>query len=240
MLGLRINVNRPAAEIFIIVVGVLIALGVDSWNDNRIDRVLEAQYLERLREDVRVNTEIFGGGVIEPEEAFNRKSVRLKELGEMVTQPHDDRLDLDYLKTLLRQSTTLGWAFPEYRTGTFEELKSTGNLGLIRDLDLRTALNDYDLSLRTTVLRINARMTDYPSYVYTLHPSFGDLSATRSGNLDMDSELDEELLSAIRTAEFRRLLNAETNYAGWAKGVIAEFQVESEELLSILEQALAE
>ncbi len=239
MLGLRINVNRPVAEIFIIVVGVLIALGVDSWNDNRIDRVLEAQYLERLREDVRVNADIFGGA-IEPEEAFNLKSARLKELGEMAGQPHDARLDLDYLKTLLPESAVLGWALPEYRTGTFEELKSTGNLGLIRDLDLRTALNDYDLYLRTTVVRINARMTDYPSYVYTLHPSFGDLSATRSGNLDVDSELDEELLSAIRTAEFRRLLNAETNYADWEKGVIAEFQVESEDLLSILEQALAE
>ena len=38
MLSLGINVGRPVAEIFIIVVGVLIALGVDSWNDNRRDR----------------------------------------------------------------------------------------------------------------------------------------------------------------------------------------------------------
>ena len=238
MLGLSADVRRPIAEIFIIVIGVLIALGADSWNDYRIDRVLEAQYLERLSEDIRYNIdETFDSG---PEAAFNRKLSLLETISEMAAQPNDDRLDLDYLKTSLPFSAVLGWAIPEYRTGTFEELKSTGNLGLIRDVDLRTALNDYDSSLLNMAVRINARKSDYPSYIDTLHPGFGDRTERRSGNLGERTKSDEELLSAIRTAKFRRLLNAETNYAHLAKSLLVEIQMESEELLSILEQALAE
>ncbi len=130
MLGLRTNVHRPIAEISIIVVGVLIALGVDSWNDNRIDRLLETQYLERLREDVSYNAEVFDGA---PEEAFDRKVAYLEEVAELTVQP-DDRFDLSSARNLLALSAVYGWAIPLYRTGTFEELKSTGNLGLIRDL----------------------------------------------------------------------------------------------------------
>lgn len=42
-----------AAEFLVIVVGVLVALGVDSRASWRNDRQLETEYLERLLEDVR-------------------------------------------------------------------------------------------------------------------------------------------------------------------------------------------
>ncbi len=51
-----IKKNLPlqwAAEFVVIVVGVLVALGVDSWASERSDRVLERDYLERLLDDVR-------------------------------------------------------------------------------------------------------------------------------------------------------------------------------------------
>ena len=156
------NVGRPLVEISIIVIGVLIAPGVDSWNDNRIDQILERQYLERLREDISYNADSF---LPTPEESFDRKLAHLDEVADLALRPDDYRLDLGSLRDSVRRSAQFGWAIPEIRTGIFEELKNTGNLGLIRDLNLRTALNDYDLSLRSRFVRIAARMTDYPRYV---------------------------------------------------------------------------
>jgi hypothetical protein len=43
---------RLVAEFLVIVVGVLVALGVDSWAGDRADRVLEREYLHRLLDDV--------------------------------------------------------------------------------------------------------------------------------------------------------------------------------------------
>lgn len=45
--------SRLAAECFVIVIGVLVALGVDNWANERADRVLEQDYLQRLLDDVR-------------------------------------------------------------------------------------------------------------------------------------------------------------------------------------------
>jgi hypothetical protein len=216
LIGLGINVSRPIAETLIIVVGVLLALGVDSWNDNRIDRILEVQYLERLTEDIQYNAGLFGGA---PEEAFNEKLEYLAEVAEIASQPQEYQPDPDSVISALYWSAGLGWAIPEFRTGTFEELKSTGNLGIIGDLDLRTALNEYDLSQRNRRGRIYARMTEYPDYIYTLHPG---LMADSSADLQpeswkIDSDSVEEVLDTMRTSEFRRLLNAERNYAVFGK-----------------------
>ncbi len=231
MLGLRINVGRPVAEIFIIVAGVLIALGVDSWNDNRTDRSLEAQYLERLAEDVRYNAARLRG----IPDSFGQKLARLQQIAETADQPIEDQTKLISEVDTFSWATQYGWAIPELRMGTFEELKSTGNLGLIRDLDLRTALNEYDLQVRNALERTEARMTDYPNYVYTLYPGV-------VGNLpvNLNAEATEEILNEIRTPEFRRLLNAEQNYAAFARGVMEEVLTGSETLLETLEEALVE
>ena len=43
---------RLVSEFFVIVLGVLVALGVDSWASSSSDRRLEREYLGRLLEDV--------------------------------------------------------------------------------------------------------------------------------------------------------------------------------------------
>ena len=52
-------IPRLAAEFFVIVIGVLVALGVDSFVGARADRVLEDEYLQRLLDDVRYDLREF-------------------------------------------------------------------------------------------------------------------------------------------------------------------------------------
>ena len=40
-------------EIILVVIGILIALQINNWNQNRLNKQLESQYYERLLEDVR-------------------------------------------------------------------------------------------------------------------------------------------------------------------------------------------
>ena len=44
---------RASAELVVIIVGVLTALWVDEWREERDDRALETQYLQGLATDVR-------------------------------------------------------------------------------------------------------------------------------------------------------------------------------------------
>jgi hypothetical protein len=241
LLGFGINVSRPFAEILIIVVGVLIALGVDSWNDNRVDRILETQYLERLNEDLRWNVE----RTRELVEAHSRKLSVLEDLAETTSQSRLIESDPISVIAALGSGVDLGWVSPSFRVGTFEELRSTGNLGLIRNVELRAALGDYDIELTEILSRINARRTSFPQFVYTLLPSGPlyeslDLNTTATPNLDVAVELDEELVEALQSAEFRRLLNAERNFSTFAKAAIELLEDQIEQVLESVQQEIAD
>lgn len=47
----KISIARTIAEFTVIVIGVLVALGFESWREDVADRALELEYLERLKND---------------------------------------------------------------------------------------------------------------------------------------------------------------------------------------------
>ncbi len=49
-----------------IVVGVLIALGLDNWNQDRVDRALSGEYLSRLVGDLEADVALADLGVGQP------------------------------------------------------------------------------------------------------------------------------------------------------------------------------
>ena len=240
LLGVGLDIRRAVAEVLIIVVGVLIALGIDSWNNNRIDRNIEAEYIFRLSEDAAYNADQ-GMQIIE---ALERKRAKLDQLAGLAGDSQQkDMLDSTTVLTLIGAGTDLGWSFPDFRTNTFDELRTTGRLGLIRDIALRTAITDYDTGLRETVGRIDARRTDYPHYVYTLLKpeqmiEYSNLSSPLP-NIDSNVSMGDRVTAAIGSSEFEGLLNAERNYTEFAAQQITRRNMHTQEILEALNGALA-
>ncbi len=123
-------------ELLIVVVGVLIALGVDSWRQSvAVDRT-EAQYLESLLQDLE-------GDFAELDEA-GRQATGNEQWARVV---------LDVLKGGAEGITpdSLAYAveyagflrFPAYFPYTFDDLVSTGNLRIISDPSIRRAVASY-------------------------------------------------------------------------------------------------
>ena len=75
--------GRLAAEFVVIVIGVLVALGVDQWIDALDDRAREREYTVRLRGDLVADTLRFAG----VEQAFELKIAVLRELQAQRTPP---------------------------------------------------------------------------------------------------------------------------------------------------------
>ena len=44
---------RIGAESVAIIASILLAFAIDSWNDRRVDRALEADYLQRIGDELR-------------------------------------------------------------------------------------------------------------------------------------------------------------------------------------------
>ena len=87
----RRNWKRHAAELAVIVIGVLIALATDGWNDDRLERRTEATYLERLAADVRSDTATLAFVI----RLSERKDAALQRVDRVLYQ--DQRASIDTL-----------------------------------------------------------------------------------------------------------------------------------------------
>ena len=124
-------------ELAIVVLGVFIGMQVSNWNEERRDRALERQYLERLRED-------FASSVSAAQDSIETMESQGRKATLMLDSLRACRLDgpgqrADFASALY----VLGRVEPPLLTrGTIDELRSTGRLGIIRSVRLRQALSN--------------------------------------------------------------------------------------------------
>ena len=119
----------------IVVVGVFVGLQVSNWNDAARVQSLEESYLVRLAEELTSNIESF-----EAETKFADESrATLEKFLEALRNPSTSDTVLVHRTT---DYISIGTFFASFRPSqaTFDDLKSTGNLDIIRDQELREAL----------------------------------------------------------------------------------------------------
>ena len=121
-------------EILLVVIGILIALQVDAWNEERKQKEREQQILKSLREEFRQNI-----NELEFDHKINLGCLNaLKILMNFDTSTDFETRTLD---SLIGQAYNFATFDP--RLGVINDLNSSGNLELIRDTRLRYALNQW-------------------------------------------------------------------------------------------------
>ena len=116
-------------EILLVVIGILIALQVNNWNEHRKQKIQENYYLEQLLADFEFN-----------------KSEAERNLQFSVFQSKNARLIIKSLAEPLDEDETIKWYYainhlwflphPNYNESSWGELKSTGHLELISNKDI--------------------------------------------------------------------------------------------------------
>ncbi len=122
-------------EVFIVVVGIFIGLQVDDWNQNRMDRKTERAYLERLYSDFNENKQELGVlSGIHREIATQISAVTDYLAAEVINQQKASGFAENEVRFYALPSAVL-------KTGTINELISTGRLALITNQSIRDAIN---------------------------------------------------------------------------------------------------
>ena len=123
-------------EIVLVVIGILIALQINTWNENRKDRRAEAAYLQELLEDFEINLGRSRKVISRLEEVIP-KLIRILEQSAL-EQP---TIPVDSLNThfILIQS------MPAYTSTdrTYDNLIGSGDFRLITRPELKTAIASY-------------------------------------------------------------------------------------------------
>lgn len=129
----RWNWRYVLRELAIVVVGILIALAVNGWAQERRDRAAETRYLERLLADSTDNlAEIQKMIDLHTHRADILERLRAS-LSDGTPPPSQEEISEVLCRWFIQPALSL-------RRETYAELVSTGNLGLVRDVELRTLL----------------------------------------------------------------------------------------------------
>lgn len=124
-------------ELAIVVVGILIALQVSNWNQDRVDSMRADRYYARLHADL-----INDVANIDNADAFWQQVMRFGERA-MAHSERGELVEGSAWKTLLAYYQA-GQLYPfELVDTTFTEMRASGDLALIADEDLRKRLAEY-------------------------------------------------------------------------------------------------
>jgi hypothetical protein len=136
MMSPRLNWRLLLGEFFVIVVGVLIALWVDELREARYNAALEIEYLESFLTDLEADLAQF-----DDTEAWMRRS---EAAAATVRALYEGSAPTENVADLVMAVETAGWQFwPVITRNTIDDLRSTGNLRLIRDGSLRRSIAAY-------------------------------------------------------------------------------------------------
>ena len=204
---LKLDWKYFVGELLIVTLGVLIALALDSWNDARVELRLEDEILDQLVSDIEADTLLFATWSAELEAKLDA----LDRVSAILSDPNSEIGDsVAFLRSIVVGSE-YGWDQPGLNRTTFDELVSSGSLGLISDPKMRRRLVDYYFLDEDSRGRISPRRTEYPKIAYRLVPhvsafmvqeDLGGVRLRRIVDEIRDSDLSHHIVAEINLGRF--------------------------------------
>ena len=202
-------------EILLVMIGILLALQVNNWNNSRIDNSKEQAILKNLQEDIITNIDNLDNVYNNSMEAYQASVILLNIIKE------DSTIDAEEVEQLVDDIINKIKSL-DLITGSIDDVFNTGSLHLIKDPFLRKQLSNWSYYFTDT----EDDMVIYRNYLFdifipsltkkvllrnTSMPSFFeddlDLQKITSSNFKLDYS------KTIRTVEFENeLYNNTLNY----------------------------
>ena len=137
-------------EIILVVIGILLALKINNWNEERKQRNIEQEYLLSLQIEFNTNLDKINTSITENEKILN-------SINSLLTLFDNDVLDTlsnNNMNQLFRSVFGNQMNFKP-STGVLNDMISSGNLKLIINQKLRQRLASFDSSLEFLKLQEN-------------------------------------------------------------------------------------
>ena len=121
-------------EILLVVIGILIALQVNNWNEERRSKILEVVILKRLRQDLVADTLYLNNRL---QRTINQRA----EQYEFVHEIYNTQKSEEEFRKVLRLQN---WDSDDLvmQTSTYEELKSSGQVNILENEGLKIQIID--------------------------------------------------------------------------------------------------
>ncbi len=181
-------------EIILVVIGILIALQINNWNESNKAQKIEVTYLESLKTEFAANLNSLNTSISK----CDRLVIQLDEILTFFEAKKLDTLMSQYIAQSLGSTLRYDVSFnPTMAVQT--ELISSGNLKQISNTDLRQRIADFRTNLdiiakqENAANQINSNIGDLISKMISFRPLFEAVGYEISGESDF-SNSDLKLL----------------------------------------------
>jgi hypothetical protein len=212
-------------EILLLVIGILLALQINAWNEQRVDAARERDYLGLLRQELQSNVDFIQGFYLD-------RYARKVEALEMVRAHHQGRHEIED-STRFAVEAGYGAVFGSrtFRASTavFDEIVSTGNLGILRDEELRRRLIAYYGQVEAFMQALRVYESEYLRTVNGIRPFDVDRP-------DAIAPFERDLMiEQKKTEAMYHAATLELTYAHQAAAFMRRIKSDAEEIIGMIE-----
>jgi len=124
-------------EIVLVVIGILIALQINNWNENRKFKSLKKVYIDRLIDDIKQDTTQIS--------ILIEETMKKQKIIEKVINGLDIGIKNESLKSYIIDYLNSGWNMNDFTTSsnTYSDLSQTGNMNVFRNTYLTDRIKQY-------------------------------------------------------------------------------------------------
>ncbi len=128
-------------EIVLVVIGILIALQINNWNENRKFNSLKKVYIGRLIDDLKQDTTQITLLIAK----CNKKQLII----ETVIDDLDNGSNSDSLINSIKEYLRFGWNMDDFTpsSNTYSDLSQTGNMNVFRNTELTDQIKQYYIAI---------------------------------------------------------------------------------------------
>ena len=157
--------NRPIkymryaiGEIVLVVIGILIALSINNWNENRKTRITELTYLENIKTDLQLNITSLDTFIVSRKTSIKSTNIVIEYFEK--TKPINFN-DFNYHSLIV-----MVWYPFEQNDNTYQELMNSGQLSIISNKTIKNNLQNVNAGLNKITFIESEMQQDFETYLY--------------------------------------------------------------------------
>ena len=128
-------------EILLVMVGILLALQVNNWNENRKNTIKETRFLQSFKWDTEAN-------ITELKRVIKKSNATAQSLDSILLLKSDSIPDIDVFNFTKLVMTGTGFTVFGTHEGTVSDILGSGNLDIIKNDSIRLAIGSWYSNLK--------------------------------------------------------------------------------------------
>ncbi|MDT0559547.1 DUF6090 family protein [Ichthyenterobacterium sp. W332] len=222
-------------EIVLVVIGILIALQINNWNQNRLKKIQVNTYLKSITTDLKSDISLY-------QLSIDTYEKHIENISQVLSNSEYKQLKVDSIYTLITRT----WGTNLIKTQTYEKIKSTGLQDILGTVEIDNAVNDYYGESTTHFdyyVNWNAEMTNRDDLFWNYADNFESGILERVNSTSIPYQQDsikrkEELVQLIESTLGRNYLKNALSRDVYGIRIIENFKSKADNLVELIEKQI--